>query len=207
MAKSSTYSIPLRGAQRATEQYVMSLGDEFFKDMESSDVLGGNVSVTVDVTRKNEASYLTFRCKGEITIVCDRCLEPMRHEVDADYELTVKFGDEWNDETDGLLIVPQSYNDLDVASIVYDTVVLTIPISHVHPEGQCDEATWQALQAHTSLSVPTDDDGADDAIYGTYSDDDEPQDNAGNNDETDESSVDPRWAELLKLKDKNKNKK
>lgn len=179
----------------------MALNDEFFSEMESSDVLSGNVNVTVDVVRKNGVNYLSFKCKGEIMIACDRCLEPMRHEVDTDYDLTVKFGDEWNDETDGLLIVPNSDNDLNVASIVYDTVVLTIPISHVHPDGECDEATWQALQAHTTQSVNLDDDDA--QIYGTYADDADTnaQDDAALSDELDESNIDPRWAELLKLKD------
>ena len=202
MAKSSTYSIPLRGAQQATERYTLVLNDEFFKEMESSDVLGGNVNVEITVTRKGEANYFTFACKGEIMIPCDRCLEPMRHEVDTDYELTVKFGDEYNDETDGLLIVPDSDNDLNVASLLYDTVALTIPISHVHAEGECDEATWAALQAHTAHSIS--DEGA---TYGGYDDEAGSQDDAAFSDENDEGNIDPRWAELLKLKDnKLKNK-
>lgn len=203
MVKLSTYSIPLRGAQQATEQYTLVLNDEFFKEMESSDVLGGNVKVLVTVTRKGEANYFRFDCQGEIMIPCDRCLEPMKHEVDSDYELTVKFGDEYNDETDGLLIVPESDNDLNVASIVYDTVALTIPISHVHAEGECDEATWEALQAHTTHSVD------DEATYGRYADESEAdiEGDAANNDEINESNIDPRWAELLKIKDNNlKNK-
>ena len=206
MVKLSSYSIPLRGAQQATERYTLVLNDEFFKEMESSDVLGGNVTVEVTVTRKGEANYFNFECKGEIMIPCDRCLEPMKHEVDSDYELTVKFGDEYNDETDGLLIVPESDNDLNVASIVYDTVALTIPISHVHEEGECDEATWEALQAHTAHSIA--DDG-DEALYGRYADDDGAniEGDAANNDEINESNIDPRWAELLKIKDNNlKNK-
>ena len=40
------------------------LNDEFFKEMESSDVLGGNVIVEVTVTRKGEANYFNCECKG-----------------------------------------------------------------------------------------------------------------------------------------------
>ncbi len=202
MAKLSTYSIPLRGAQHGTEHYELMLDEEFFQTMESSDILGGAVKVDLTVRKSSEAIYFDFVCKGEVMIACNRCMEPMKHEVDTDYQLAVKFGDEYNDETDGVLIVPDSDNDLNVASIIYDTVALAIPISHVHPEGECDESMWEVLKAHTAHNI-----NEDDLEYGTYDDDDDTQDDATLNDEINEGSIDPRWAELLKLKDNNlKNK-
>ena len=104
----------------------------------------------------------------------------------------------WSDEAGNpVLIVPEGDNVLDVAPIVYDTVALCIPLQHVHAEGECDEATWQALQAHTAH-------GIDDELqeYGSYADDDSAAEDIDN-----ETNIDPRWAELMKLKDnKLKNK-
>lgn len=193
LAKLATFRIPLRGAKQGTDKYEFLLDDEFFSEMESIDILGGAVKVSLAVRRANEANYFAFHCEGEIRIVCDRCLEPMNYAVDAEYELAVKFGDEYDDSTDGVLILPDSDNELDVAPIVYDTVALSIPLQHVHAEGECDEATWQALQAHTSQDI------ADEDTYGSYAADDDNNEN--------ETNIDPRWAELMKLKDNNlKNK-
>ena len=206
LEKLTTFELPLKGMPCGTQQFEYHLGMDFFREMESTDVLSAAVDATVEVKRSGDIYELCITVAGELGIPCDRCLEPMKHEVDCDYELTVKFGDEYNDETDGLLIVPDSDNDLNVASIVYDTVALTIPISHVHEEGECDEATWEALQAHTAHSIA--DDG-DEAHYGRYADDDGAniEGDAANNDEINESNIDPRWAELLKIKDNNlKNK-
>ena len=117
--------------------------------------------------------------------------------MEANYDLAVKYGDEYDDSKDGVLIVPEGDNVLDVAPIVYDTVALCIPLQHVHAEGECDEATWQALQAHTAH-------GIDDELqeYGSYADDDSAAEDIDN-----ETNIDPRWAELMKLKDnKLKNK-
>ena len=165
--------------------------------MESIDILGGAVKVSLAVRRANEANYFAIHCQGTIQIVCDRCLEPMDYAVEADYDLAVKYGDEYDDSNDGVLIVPEGDNDLDVAPIVYDTVALSIPLQHVHAEGECDEATWQALQAHTAHDL---DDEPDE--YGTYADEDADADQLDN-----ETNIDPRWAELMKLKDnKLKNK-
>ena len=205
MGKFSAYKVDLAGKADGHYEQDFVIDKTFFENMENNDILWSDVHVHMDMDKRNDAYHCVFHCKGKLQIPCDRCLEPMKHEVDSDYELTVKFGDEYNDETDGLLIVPDSDNDLNVASIVYDTVALTIPISHVHEEGECDEATWEALQAHTAHSIA---DG-DEALYGRYADDDgaDIEGDAANNDEINESNIDPRWAELLKIKDNNlKNK-
>ena len=197
LAKLATFRIPLRGAKQGTDNYEFLLDDDFFRAMESIDILGGAVKVSLAVRRANEANYFAIHCQGTIQIVCDRCLEPMDYAVEADYDLAVKFGDEYDDSNDGVLIVPEGDNDLDVAPIVYDTVALSIPLQHVHAEGECDEATWQALQAHTAHDL---DDEPDE--YGTYADEDADADQLDN-----ETNIDPRWAELMKLKDnKLKNK-
>lgn len=197
LAKLATFRIPLRGAKQGTDNYEFLLDDDFFRAMESIDILGGAVKVSLAVRRANEANYFAIHCQGTIQIVCDRCLEPMDYAVEADYDLAVKYGDEYDDSNDGVLIVPEGDNDLDVAPIVYDTVALSIPLQHVHAEGECDEATWQALQAHTAHDL---DDEPDE--YGTYADEDADADQLDN-----ETNIDPRWAELMKLKDnKLKNK-
>ena len=197
LAKLATFRIPLRGAKQGTDNYEFLLDDDFFRAMESIDILGGAVKVSLAVRRANEANYFAIHCQGTIQIVCDRCLEPMDYAVEADYDLAVKFGDEYDDSNDGVLIVPEGDNDLDVAPIVYDTVALSIPLQHVHAEGECDEATWQALQAHTAHDL---DDEPDE--YGTYADEDADADQLDH-----ETNIDPRWAELMKLKDnKLKNK-
>ena len=197
LAKLATFRIPLRGAKQGTDNYEFLLDDDFFRAMESIDILGGAVKVSLAVRRANEANYFAIHCQGTIQIVCDRCLEPMDYAVEADYDLAVKYGDEYDDSNDGVLIVPEGDNDLDVAPIVYDTVALSIPMQHVHAEGECDEATWQALQAHTAHDL---DDEPDE--YGTYADEDADADQLDN-----ETNIDPRWAELMKLKyNKLKNK-
>lgn len=193
LAKFAIFQIPVRGVKEGTDNYEFLLDDEFFRQMESVDILGGNVKVNLAVRRASEANYFDFICEGEILIVCDRCLEPMTHVVDAEYHVAVKFGAEYDDSNDGVLIIPDSSNDLNVASIIYDTVALSIPLQHTHGEGECKGDTWQALQKHTARGIEEGDDGT---LYSNDADNDE-----------NEANIDPRWAELMKLKDnKLKNK-
>ena len=62
----------------------------------------------------------------------------------------MKYGDDYNDESDDLLVIPYSDNYLNVAYMLYDTIVLTIPIRHVHPMGKCNRAMLSALHKHRS---------------------------------------------------------
>lgn len=178
---------------RGTQQFEYTLDTEFFKNMESEDILKGNVTIHLTVNCKSDYYELDFTMKGIIFIPCDRCLDEMEHKVDTTYHLCVKYGDCYNDENDELLIIPETDAYLNVAYMVYDTVALTIPLKHVHPAGKCNKGMAKHLKMHAATQVGDeledidfDDDAAD------FSDD---RDN--------NTPVDPRWDALRKLTENN----
>lgn len=123
---------------------------EFFKNMENSDILSADVKVHMDLVKKHEIYDCTFTLRGLLRLPCDRCLAPMDHEVDTTYHIAVKYGEEYNDESDDLLVIPYSNSFLNVAYMLYDTLMLTIPIRHVHPLGKCNRAMLSALSKHSA---------------------------------------------------------
>ena len=133
-------------------------GTEFFKNMEVADVISADVKVHLDLEKRNDAYDCTFHCKGMLQIPCDRCLDPLDHEVDAEYHVKVKYGDDYNDESDDLLVIPESNTSLNVAYILKDTIVLTIPPRHVHPLGKCNRAMLAAINKHSSGGADDDED-------------------------------------------------
>lgn len=135
------------------QQFSYLVDTEFFSKMESADIHAGKVYVELNVKHDGDIFDLSFKMNGEIIISCDRCLDDMPLNVDTDYHLVVKYGEEYNDESDETLIIPESYNDLDLSSIIYDTIALTIPLKHIHPEGECNaEMTAQLNQHLASIS-------------------------------------------------------
>lgn len=129
---------------------------QFFKNMENADIISSDVKVHLDVEKKHDAFDCTFTFKGQVQIPCDRCLDPMDHDVDTVYHIIVKYGDSYNDESDDVLIIPDSDRYLNVAYMLADSILLTIPIRHVHPAGKCNKAMAAALNRHNS---PIDGDG------------------------------------------------
>ena len=120
------------------------------------------MNVHINLYNKNDSYDCTFTCKGLMQVPCDRCLDPIDIDVDTTYHITVKYGEDYNDETDDLLIIPQSDTYINVAYMLYDTLVLTIPLRHVHPLGKCNRAMAAALSKHRSIGVDDTDEDFDD---------------------------------------------
>ena len=114
---------------------------------------------------------LDFHIGGQITIPCDLCLDDMPLDVVSDNRLVAKFGEE-SAEEDDLVTVSEDEGILDVAWFVYESIVLSIPIRHVHAPGKCNPAMMKVLEGFSATRSGEEDDGHD---------------------------VDPRWAALAKL--------
>jgi uncharacterized metal-binding protein YceD (DUF177 family) len=176
--KFSEFKLPLKSMPIGNQQFEYHLGKEFFANMESSDIHDANLTVNLSVTHKSDIYDLNFEITGEMTLLCDRCLDEMQQPVDVEYHIVIKYGDEYCDDLDEVIAIPENENYFNVAELIYDTVSLEIPIMHVHPEGECNEAMNEILQQHQ-------------AGEGGQSVSDE------------EQPIDPRWAKLKELSENN----
>lgn len=150
MGKFTQYKVQLASLADGHHEQDFHIDTEFFKNMENTEVHFADVNVHLDLVKKGDVYDCTFHCKGMMQIPCDRCLDPLDHEVDTTYHIMVKYGDEYNDESDDLLVIPYSNSYLNVAYMLYDTLLLTIPLRHVHPQGKCNRAMAAALNKHSA---------------------------------------------------------
>lgn len=140
MGKFTEYKLMLKSLPTGKHNFEYHLDKTFFNNMENPDVRDADVVVNLSVDHSADAYVLAFHLTGTLTVLCDRCLDEMEIPIDATYDLTVKYGEEYNDDSDILLVIPESDNYLNVAYMVYDTAVLAIPPRHVHPQGKCNRA-------------------------------------------------------------------
>ena len=139
--------LPLKALPDGTQEFRYKLGPDFFREMECGDVLSADVDAEVSVSRRGDVFGLTVTVKGAIGIPCDRCLAEMRHAVDATYSVSVRLGDTYDDSDDQVITIPESRGVIDASRIVCDTVTLTIPLRHTHPDGECDPDMQARLDA------------------------------------------------------------
>lgn len=174
----TSIKLKLSGLASSKQTFTRSLTTDFFDEVEPVEVRSADVTATVTVAPADtDGCHLVIECRGHLVIPCDRCLADLTHEVDARYEVTVRVqGDVYDDSSDTQLLVPESWQELDLAPLVRDTILLTVPMIHSHPEGQCDSEMTQYLADHRVDDLPGDEAAED---------------------------IDPRWAALKQLKDEN----
>lgn len=188
VAKYSEYKLILKDLPDGKTKREYALDDAFFKliNDEDSDVKRGKVAVVVEIARTIKAFELKFSLNGDIFVPCDRCLDDVVMPVDVQQKLIVKFGKEYSEESDEIVVVPEDEGEINIAWFLYEFIVLSLPAKRVHPAGSCNKVVSQKLKKHRAID-PNDEDGDDD-----FDDADDDQDD-------DAGGSDPRWDALKDL--------
>ena len=167
-----------------THEYL--LDNQFFTNIDGEDVQKGKVHVQLSVTKTANTFNLSFKLNGIAAVPCNRCLDDMDYPIDTSERLIVKFGKDYSEESDEIIIIPESEGIVNIAWFLYEFVVLAIPIKHVHAPGKCNKQMTAKLKKHTAK--PADDNDSLDM-----------EDDEVVTDEEMESSSDPRWDSLKDL--------
>lgn len=186
MAKFSLYNIPLKNLSPGVHTFEYELHNKFFEAIDGDEFRKGDVNVILNVRRTSSSFELNFDIEGVIKVSCTRCLDDMNLDVDTESRLIVKFGSEYSEESDEIVIIPEDEGEINIAWFLYEFIALTIPIKHVHPTGECNRVVSSKFKKHRAVSVDDEEDDSDDLI----ADDSEPQE------DEDAQQNDPRWDAL-----------
>lgn len=185
----------LKTMPEGTQEFTYHLGKQFFVNMESADIHDADLTVNLTVTHKHDLYQLAFHVTGTVTLICDRCLDDLVLPIDTTYDINVKYGADY-DETDDMLIIPETDNYLNVSYMIFDTASLAIPMKHVHPMGKCNRAMSALLRKHRATK--SGDEDAD--LAEQLMDEMDSMDSADDfGSAPAQQPTDPRWDELKKL--------
>jgi len=141
MSEQNHYIIDLKRMPIGTHQFDIQLDDEFFKGLEKSEILRGNVAAKVTLNLREEDYQLNIAVHGTVFVVCDRCLDPMS--LDIDDEQIIESLDEMGEGTKGRMD-----ESLDLTWLAYEIVSINIPIVHSHQAGECNAQMELLLHDH-----------------------------------------------------------
>lgn len=170
----SQFILDFQAIKESEETFSFKLDDEYFKAVEAMEILGGEIESTVKVSRKNGCFEVTFLSEGEVTVECSRCLDPINLPIKTSDKLYVKLGEDYLDEGDEIVFIPESTQKFDASWHIYEFIALSIPPQHHHPDGECNPEMMQRLNGVGTTGTSR--------ASGTT---DHPSD-----------SIDPRWAKL-----------
>lgn len=193
MGKFGKYKIDLKGMQENQVVYDFLLDNDFFTIIDAPEIQKGKVNVKLIVKKTSQAFEFNFQTEGVVWVSCDRCLDEMEQVIVSTDKLMVKFGHEYTEEADNLVIIPEEEGEINIAWFMYEFVALALPMKHVHAPGKCNKAMASKLSKHIRVAV--EDDEAFEMDFHEEAEND--------NLEEETTTVDPRWNELKKILDNN----
>ncbi|MDD2438024.1 MAG: DUF177 domain-containing protein [Massilibacteroides sp.] len=194
MGKFELYKIDLKNLSPGIHKYTYSLENKFFIDIDGTEVQKGKVNVDLSIKSSGTIFEMTFNIEGIVLVPCDRCLDDMEVPVMTQNRLVVKFGDEYAEESDEVVVIPFDEGAINLAWFIYEFIALTIPMKHVHAPGKCNKAMSSKLKKHTARSSADDEDLEDDIAEDEISMEDDSAE-----------SIDPRWDALKGLVENDNN--
>lgn len=127
------FKIQFVGLKEGKHQFEYIIDNTFFESYPYDEILGSQISVKLDFVKKSTFLELDFSAEGLLNVACDLTNELYDEPVKTSMQLLVKFGDFYEDENEEVLIIPHSDTELDVSQMIYEMLVLAVPIKKEHP--------------------------------------------------------------------------
>ena len=133
MKVNKEFLIQFAGLKQGKHQFEFEIGKAFFDDFNFEEFNDVNVKVNLVLEKKSTMLELTFKHKGTVNVPCDLSNEDFDLPVKGKLNLIVKFGDEYNDENEEMLVLPHGEYQVDVSQYIYEMIVLSVPSKRIHP--------------------------------------------------------------------------
>ena len=133
MKQLKEFEIRFVGLKLGEHYFEYEVENTFFEQFEYNEFNDSNVKVDILLNKKTTLMELNFKVSGLINVNCDLTNEPYDQEITNTFDLVVKFGDEYNDENEEILIIPHGEYEINVAQFIYELIVLAVPSRRIHP--------------------------------------------------------------------------
>lgn len=169
------FTIPFIGLKVAEHHFDYQIDKTFFQNFEYNEFNAAGVKIDLKFEKKTTLLELYFSAIGSVNVNCDITNEPYNQAINDELKLVVKFGNEYNDDNEDILIVPHGEYEINVAQYIYELIVLAVPAKRIHPGVEDGTLQSEILSKLEELSP-------------------------SEGDETKSSEeIDPRWNNLKKL--------
>ena len=176
------YEIQIFKLSNGAHEFEFHLNDEFFDLFDNEIVSKGDLTANVSLHKSETMIQANFHIHGSVELECDRSLDLFDFPIDLEKPFIYKLGNESSELSEEVVVIPRDTQKLNVASIMFEFIGLEIPMKKLHPRFLEEE-----------------DENEDEDVLMIYSSED---DEDKSEEEKDEETIDPRWASLKKLKNK-----
>jgi len=185
MSKTREFLIPFVGLKLGKHHFEYQISKEFFENFDYDEFQNSDIKVNLVLEKGSNLLELNFKHKGTVNVPCDLTNEDFDLPVKGKMKLIVRFGDEFNNDNEELLILPHGEFEIDVSQYIYEMIALSVPLKRVHPGVKDGTLQTEALTKLNELKVKDSSDSE--------------QAKQIKEESKQEEDIDPRWDKLKKL--------
>lgn len=128
------FVIPFVGLSTGDHEFEFLIDDKFFECFEYSEIKRAHVNVNLKLKKHDRMLEFTFTMIGTLEVTCSRCLDQFDLPIESEEVLFVKFGHEYKEEDDDVIVIPEKDSQINISPFIYDYLSLMVPFRVIHPE-------------------------------------------------------------------------
>jgi uncharacterized protein len=171
------FNIDWVGLAEKSYDYQYVADNSFFALFEHSLVQEGKCNINVVLTKSTTMIICEFDIKGTIVLTCDRSLDTFDYPIETQEQIIFKFSEQAQELSDEIVLIPKDLPTINLAQYIYEFIGLCVPMKKLHPRFLTDQEDEDNLENDV-------------LVYSSASEEDEQED---------ESEVNPIWEDLKKL--------
>lgn len=176
MNRRKEYLIPFVGLKLGKHNFEYQVDNAFFEFFDFHEYQNSEIKVDLVLEKKSNMLELSFKQKGTVNVPCDLTGEDFDLPIKGKLKLIVRFGEEFNNDNEELLILPFGEYEIDVAQYIYEMIVLSVPQKRIHPGVKDGSLKTEVLDRLEELKVKEQ-----------------------KEEQKKEENIDPRWDKLKQL--------
>jgi len=133
MSRSNQFLLKFVGLKDGDHKFEYKLDNNFFITHGYLDFNSCNINVKVQLIKKVTVLELNIIGDGITNINCTLSNESFDYSINSKMKVLVKFGEKYDDSNDELIILPHGSHTIELDQLLYEMIVLSMPIRNVHP--------------------------------------------------------------------------
>jgi len=133
------FSVQFSGLTLGKHYFKFKIEEAFFDLFEYSEVDNGSIHLVVEMEKRSTMLVFQFSFEGKVKLICDRCGDPFDAKINGVEKQIVQFGNEQYEQTDDIVVLPESEYEINLAKYAYEFIILNLPVKRLHEEGECNQ--------------------------------------------------------------------
>lgn len=153
MNRLKEYNIQFVGLEPGNHQFEFDVNESFFEHFEFSQIQHGEVHVTVDLEKLERMMIFSIILEGKVLVTCDRCTDEFYLPLSHSEKLIVKLGTEYMEESEDVVVIPETDYQFNLSSYIYEYIHLALPFRLLHPDDESGNSTCDPDMLHRLITL------------------------------------------------------